>query len=325
MALLLYFSNRQVYRCTRGGDGAPTEEAFVAEDDPILTAIVVVKAASGASYMDDRESIATMPELKTIEEMRDFIARYEPAPEDTQAVRSYLEKQGCNTIAQDNLFLIVSGTHTCFDRILNTSNNLPALSVTAEDTSNRLMVFQIGDFQTNATLAYVDGMFVISSDTVSDDSLTSTSQPVRYTSTNTACSPPSCYTIDDVAQLLHIPYVHQSSEGATGDGVRIGFLDTGVSQGHSFFTGLPRLFSPFNKPHPLDAEYYTLNDMGVFTKVTNNYSWSLDNDAHHGTMIAAFLTAFAPDAKLKSLRPKRTQRTKVWIMAALTYESNINW
>lgn len=290
-------------------------------DDPIFWAVVVVRAVSGASYMDDREYIATMPELKTIEEMQDFVARYEPAPEDAQSVRLYFENQGCSTLAQDNLLLIVSGTHACFADVLRSPQSL-ASSFTTANRDAELQVFRTADFQPTAELERVDGLLVMPLVVNKDSANAPALQRSQHAATVTqaTCTPPDCYTIDDLADLLlGARYVHESM-GLTGQGVRIGFIDEGVLQSHSFFAGTP-IEVPFaSKSHPLNAKYYALNDQGQYVRVGDNYDPKIHG--FHGTMIAAFLTTFAPDANLLSFaRPTQDTSEHDWILTALTYMS----
>ena len=277
----------------------PTTTTPTFDDDTIFTAVVVVRAASGASYMDDREYIATMPMLETDEEIADFIAKYEPAEAEGEAVRVYLEERGCRTVAHDNLFLIIAGTHTCFAGILDTPDVMTSAALHAEETAGRLQSFRTEDFKVNSTLSHIDGMLILPQGPELNPMLPSAPQSASQRMLS-SCEPPTCYNINDVADLLRARYVHETI-GLTGQGVRIGFVDSGVAQNHSFFQKNQIIPFRWIFKSSINADYYVIDNQRIISKVRKNYI-NAEEDGFHGTMVAAFLSAFAPDAQLLSFR-----------------------
>lgn len=274
----------------------PPEEdgvSLVGKNDPLLTAIVVVKAASGASYMADREYIATMPELKTIEEMRAFISKYEPAPQDMQAVRAYLENIGFSIAAQDNLFIAVSGRQSRFNQLLR--------SISAPTLTNDLNphIAEIENLVTdkNNELRLINGMVIgqPSGNQILPDRANGQTRNQYAIIGKSGQSLPGCGVIaqppefssipvDDIAIALRANRVHQ--QGVTGQGVGIGFIDDGVYLAHPFFS-----------KRPLNINSYDFAS-GLLVSVDSNFEKTLHSG--HGTMVAAFLSAIAPNATLFS-------------------------
>ncbi len=252
------------------------------ESTSIFTAIVAVRSASGKSYMADRNGIATMPELKTIEDMRAFIAQYEPSPQDAAMVRMYFENQGLTIVAQDNLFLIVSGTQQQFDLALGSMGLISRkLKEDVGDLTIQDVELQTGHAQ---ELSLIDGIIITkpTSGDVLPQSISSSSAPV-------GCDPDS-FSLDEVAHLLRVDNLHQS--GLTGKGVKIAFADSGVDIAHSYFYG-----------RPIKIYFYEVSSNGKVDDVYRNFDPSTDNG--HGTMVASILSAFAKDSIFFSfaLRP----------------------
>lgn len=245
------------------------EGPHTGEDDPMLTAIVVVKAASGASYMDDRDYIATMPELTTMEDVHQFVSRYEPDPGDMQMVRGYLEKQGFRIAVQDNMFLKIFASRSKFDSILVDR----AEGIFSQSKSLSLVRSEDLDGNSSTSLNSVEGLLV---DSLSSNPTSSISYPVNHTRTAGG----KIYEPDDIAKSLNVDHIRE-----TGLGVNIGFVDTGVHPSHKFFEDYPIYYSRFK----------IKNDQPV-----SGSNFSIFNINGHGTMVASFLATTAPDATLIS-------------------------
>jgi hypothetical protein len=269
------------------------EEPHTGEDDPILTAIVVVKAASGASYMDDRDYIATMPELKTVSEMQSHIVKYEPDQVDMQRARIYLERQGFKIITHDNLFLVISGLLSDFEKIIpNIKTHVIETSFDREVPH----IIQSEDFINQAIekLGMLDGMLLYPLESISNpgstkgkctqhslDNLLSEKLVQRYV--ENSC-PSETKTVSEIARLMQVDKVH--ARDLKGKNVRIGFIDSGVYAMHPYFHN-----------GGLDIQSFRFVD-GEITIVGNNFIDGKTNG--HGTMVASYLGTFAPNAKLLS-------------------------
>ncbi|MBN1811810.1 MAG: S8 family serine peptidase [Anaerolineae bacterium] len=260
-------------------------DAISNEDHSLLTAIVVVRAASGASYMADRDYIATMPALETMEEVRAFVATYEPLKADANAVRASLEDLGFKIVAQDNLFLVISGTRSQYGALLE-----PALvgDLAATPPGSGLLVVHSQDIVAGeSALQMIDGLVIGSMPVVAPTPATRSEENLSGTAQapETVCEPPDCYTVDDIAEQLRADQVHGQGR-ATGAGVNIGIIDEGVLTIHPFFW-----------THPLNAKLFKMED-GNVTRVNNNYDFL--HGSGHGTMVASFLASIAPDATICS-------------------------
>lgn len=269
---------------------AETAGQTTTNDDPLLSAIIVVRAASGKSYMADRDSILKMPELKTIEEMKAFIKQYEPAKADQDAVRIYWEGQGLQIVAQDNLFLIVSGTRNKFSEALGSSRFFAPAAANLPLQTRRIIQSQELPTSRNDAFKLIDGLIIAplveaqptpASPTKSSDALKQELNPKPFL--EPGCSSAS-KSIDDVVHAFGADSVHD--QGITGNGVRIGFIDEGLYTGHPFFykgklnTKLYRYV--YGKPTQVGINFEPITHTG------------------HGTMVAAYLSAIAPDAQLLS-------------------------
>lgn len=255
-------------------------------EDPLLLDLVAVRPGSGASYMADRQSFATMPSLESMTEVRTFVERYEATESDLQSVRSYLEDRGITVIAASNPLLVVSGSQSVLQEVLP----LAGLSVHLSDPKTRSRMWTVTldrrAFRGDPVLGLLDGAIIyppLMNESVPVSSILSVAS--RGMQTTNTCTPPNCYTIHDVAELLRAERA-QETLGQRGAGVRVGFIDEGLLATHPFFDD-----------SPLEHHSYALVD-GNITRVGNNY----DNEYHggHGTMVAAFLHTFAPDARLVS-------------------------
>lgn len=279
------------------------------EVDRLLTAIVVIRAASGASYMADRDHIVTMPLLETEQEIRAFVARYEPTEADMRAVRMYLEEMGFSAVAQDNLFLIVSGTHWRFEELLRSPamrSRIAKLQLWEGPLVVRSEELQV---DRSSPLHLLDGMIIY-------PPMDAVSSPVHKRTDSEVAARPGCPSlvddcelgwsiIDDVAFLMDAELVHQKM-GVTGAGVRIGFVDSGVNLAHPFFGS-----------HPVEAWLFRWVDGNILPRVGNNFE--LGKHSGHGTMVASFLAAFAPDARLLSFARPTEETTELWDVTYLSY------
>lgn len=266
-----------------------TEIVSPDENTPWLSAIVVVRAASGASYIEDRDDIAAMPALTTIEEMQAHITKYEPDPKDMQKVRAYLEEQGFNIVAQDNLFLIISGSRSDFESIV--PDSIANLGLT-EHTHTQIVHSEDIVEQTSSVMKTLDGLIIYPTMTSRPGNMNEDHQRTtgllssvklfkRYTGNR---CPADSKTIGEIAGLLDVDQLH--AEGIYGTDVTIGFIDSGVFTGHRYFYGGGVNFHSFRFIE------------GVPTVVGNNF---IDGETSgHGTMVASYLWAFAPNARLYS-------------------------
>lgn len=82
-----------------------------------VTAVVLVRTASGVNYLDERQKILEMPELTTSDEIDEFIKRLEPLPAEMDRVQEKFLALGFNIVARDNVFLIVTGAPSAFQKI----------------------------------------------------------------------------------------------------------------------------------------------------------------------------------------------------------------
>lgn len=297
-----------------------TEIVSPDENTPWLSAIVVVRAASGASYIEDRDDIATMPALTTIEEMQAHIAKYEPDPKDMQKVRAYLEEQGFNIVAQDNLFLIISGSRSDFESIV--PDSIANLGLT-EHIQTQIVHSEDLAGQNSSALHLLDGLIIHPAGTSKTDSIVADGKQstdiastnenklvLRYTGNR---CPDDSKTVDEVVDLLHADQLH--AEGIWGTNVRIGFIDDGVYIGHQYF---PTFGESSNLPPNLDS-YRFFN--GEIWDVGSNFIKG--ETGGHGTMVVSYLWAFAPTAELHSFaKPVDSQQHGApdnYIHAYLTY------
>lgn len=249
-------------------------------EEEAIQAIVVVNSSSGKSYVADRDYIATMPALTTEEEVANFIKTYESSAEDRELVRQGFEQAGFNIVAQDNLFLIVSGSPSTFQTIL------PNFSQQTNSTSgNSSEIFSGRSISISSEIRdLVDGI-IIPQESVETNNL----NEVTYNLIDIPLSTVSGSTIqglnadyDDVLKALRLDKAHQ--QGFLGKGVRVGFYDTGVYFGHGFF-----------REHPTDIKFFKFVD-GKITKVKSN----CDQSDPHGTQVASFLINSAPQAQFYS-------------------------
>lgn len=284
------------------GNVVPTA-GEASKDDPLLTAIVVVRAASGALYMADRDHITAMPALETMEEVQAFIAKYEPSLADASAVRASLENLGFKTVAQDNLFLIVSGTQKQFDRILLSPDITAELLV--PDSPRRPQIIHSEGLQIDRAreFALIEGLILDAPSTRPSQAIEK--QEADSQADRETCSPPDCYTVDDVAELMRADLVHQQM-GLSGAGVRIGFIDQGVNTAHPFFV-----------EHSMEAWLFRWVDGEILPRVGRNFEQGYHSG--HGTMVASFLAAFAPDATLLSFAEPVPEPEEFYDVMYLSY------
>ncbi len=113
------------------------------------------------------------------------------------------------------------------------------------------------------------------------DELASQKLSMRYV--GDSC-PSEAKTVDEIANLMQVDKMHAS--GLSGKNVRIGVIDEGVYSGHQYFHN-----------RGLNIRSFRFID-GEPTIVGNNF---IDGKTGgHGTMVASYLVAFAPDAELYS-------------------------
>lgn len=260
-------------------------------EDPWLSAVVVVRAASGVSFMVDRQTIASMPRLETIEAMRAFVAQYEPATQDMTEVRTYLERQGFKIVSQDNLFLIVSGRLSQFTHTLGQTNELQSFATTHPARKVVAVAHNAIPVTQKEALHLMDGMLIFPSgqgqdpEPAADIQSTAgfTKKPFFMEEAKAGCENES-KTVDDVAQYLKADVVHR--QGFSGKGVRIGIIDQGLYVGHPFF---------FRRG--LNYQLYQFVD-GEITRVGINFHKGYNNG--HGNLVTAYLNAIAPQAQVLS-------------------------
>lgn len=258
--------------------GANFEPLSPQEDNLSFSAIVVVQSTSGKSYLDDMNAILTMPELKTQEEMRAFLDQYTASDEDIEAVSDYLRNQGFTIQAKDHIFIVISGNKTLFSQVLSPGNEYRLES----DENQRLLVMKsenLGYENAASGNSAIDGVIIFSRYDHLLDSL------------NKARSRPGCgaesVSLAEVAQRLGVDYLHEA--GIRGQGVNIAFWDMGVNGSHPYFNTYPANITYFRE----------LTDNPATDQVfPSNFQRGIDNG--HGTMIAAILATFAPDANLIS-------------------------
>jgi hypothetical protein len=260
------------------------------QEDDWITAVVVVRAASGASYMDDRDYIATMPELETIEEMQAHIAKYEPNPKDMQRTSEYLKKLGFKIVAQDNLFLVISGHRNDFGKII------PRIARNDKQKDFRYPeVYTVHqqdlNYPTSDVPDAVEGMIIhlnnLDSSPTEKKIPRSTGELLSVKpflrSAGVKC-PEASKTVEEIAELLYVDQIH--AQNILGTGVKIGFIDQGVYTGHNYF---------YRRSMSLRSHRFV---NGEVTVVGNNFEDGETNG--HGTMVASFLSTFAPGARLYS-------------------------
>lgn len=249
------------------------EDSFEVKE---YTAIIIPKSASGKSYMADRQDIITMPELKTQEEINNFILSYEPLSSDLQRVRYLFEELGFNIIAQDNLFLVVSGTSEEFHSIVP---SLTTEQLESKDPNlNTFYHYQLSS--SNNINNILDGVIIITEKNHLDDL---TRSYFLQLSPEQICSIDSYQaSYSDVQRALKLDRVH--AQGYTGKGVKIGFIDSGVYGSHPFFVN-----------HPGNFHYFQISHL--IYEVSSNYDYS----SRHGTAVASYLVNSAPDAIFYSM------------------------
>ncbi len=273
----------------------------VEEDNNIKSlrsAIVVIRSASGSSYMADRTAIATMPELGDQGQIRDFISRYTPCPDEKQSVISFLKESGFTIDSYDDFFIKVSGENTAFDRIISSHN---------QDT----MLSDDGGFFTNHDLVvlseeidYIDGLVVFAEIPEPVESLSVAYKSRQRIQTPVILGDGTYYTATYPEMLKALKFNRVHPQGLRGTGVNIGIIDHGVYAGHPFFF-----------EYPFDMRFYRYVD-GKVTRVGNNFIYgtnpydnSIESHTNHGTAVASFLAATSPGARLHSF----AKPTHIWV------------
>jgi hypothetical protein len=286
--MLMTFTMGQVV--SRALPPAPVSaDASAGAEGGTLTALVVVRAASGASYLDDRDYIATMPKLESIAAMQAHVARYEPHPRAMQRARAALERRGFKIVAQDNLFIVISGARETFERMA------PGLAAqSTQEKARRAEPYVLRPaLRSNRPdgLDLIEGLIVYPAPAVPDRPTACEPAPAEPTLAQkpflqyagTHC-PDESMTSQELADLLHADRVH--AQGILGTDVDVALIDMGVYAGHQAFSR-----------RPLNLRSYRFVD-GSITVVGNNF---IDGQTEgHGTMVASNLWAIAPNARLHS-------------------------
>lgn len=258
--------------------------AEIDSDEPemeTLKAIVVMNAASGESYMADRDFIRSMPRLTSEEEMKAFISRYRANEGTVSAVLASLKEMGFVVSTHDDIFAFIAGTPQQFAQLVSPS--LLSERLHADGSETKQAVFTENELRREVD--YIEGMIVYP---WNEETPQVSSEPTtRESSTSMAMAqcPDESITVSEVMHYLAVDRAH--ARGITGQGVNIGFVDNGVYTGHPFFFETP-----------LDIQSYQLVG-GQITEVEDNFS-PLSTSSGHGTMVAAYLNATAPRARLHS-------------------------
>lgn len=273
-ALLLVASNPQSTLADADGNGWGAE---------MLKAVVVLESTSGRSYMADRDSIVTMPALHSEEEMESFIAQYRADANSVQTTIASLEAIGFSVTTHDDIFAFIAGTQEQFAQLV--SPRILNARFRMGDSEADQAVFAAHELEGQAL--HIDGMIMYRwQDDNSQASDASSETDTRAAMSLDADHCRAGYTsVSGVMQYLGVDLAH--ARGLTGKGVRVGFIDRGVYTGHRFFL-----------ERPVDIQSYRLVN-GQVTRVASNFSTSATSMGH-GTMVAAYLNAVAPQARLLS-------------------------
>ena len=262
---------------------AESNELMPTTNNDLIGGIIILRSASGKSYMADRDFIATMPELKTQEEVKAFVESYKHSDQDATIASKELRNAGFIIVAQDDIFIVVSGSALMYESFF------PSISIEElKNISSGSIVHDAAqNIQETSLGLLIDGLIIPSS---SDSISSMTMENGSFSSPNPKLPAKELqstvyadYGIIRDALKLGPPH----ALGIRGEGVRVGFIDEGVFSGHPFFSA-----------YPATIRYLKYSSTGI-EHVINNFNPK--HNSSHGTTVASYLVNSAPDAKFYSM------------------------